>query len=160
MDNKKTIWRNELPSTENTFFADTAFFRDNGKEAKLPSPKAVRQRAEQLALKTRSIKPHCVPFASQRLFVKYGRNVKLSQGLVLWAIRHYLRGRVPVPEVYGWCRDSGEVFVYMELIEGPTLENIKDTLQRKDLLHIAGQLREVVLAFRSLRQAPGEHFLG
>lgn len=161
LDNGNIIWRHKLPSTKNTIFTDSAFFRDNGKNAKLPSPQAVRERAVQLDTgESRRIKPHCVPFASQRLIVKYGQHVKIAQGLVLWAIRHQLRGRVPVPEVYGWCQDKGEVFIYVEYIEGPTLEDVMDNLHRRDLLHITGQLREIVLALRSLRQAPGEHCLG
>lgn len=32
-----------------------------------------------------------------------------------------LRGRVPVPEVYGWEEDENQGFIYMELIPGDTL---------------------------------------
>ena len=67
---------------------------------------------------------------------------------------------MPVPEVYGWCRDGDENFIYMEYIDGPTLESVMDKMQREDLLHIAAQLREIVLAFRSLRQAPGQQCIG
>ena len=30
---------------------------------------------------------------------------------------------MPVPEVYGWCRDHGETFSHMQLVDGITLED-------------------------------------
>jgi len=30
---------------------------------------------------------------------------------------------MPVPEVYGWCRDQGETFSHMQLVDGITLED-------------------------------------
>ena len=70
------IWRNELPPTEDTVFVNSAFFRHNGRDAKLPSPQEVREKA--ISLRSKSPKPHCVPFTSQRLLIKYRRNIKLS----------------------------------------------------------------------------------
>ena len=94
--------------------------------------------------------------------MKYGRHVTIAQGIALWAIRSFLSTRVPVPmpEVYGWCRDGDEFFVYKGHIKGPTLEDVIGDLSEKDLRHVASQLRANVLAFRSLRRAPGECFLG
>lgn len=40
----------------------------------------------------------------------------------MWTIRHLLPN-VPVPEVYGWCRDQGETFSHMQLVDGITLED-------------------------------------
>lgn len=40
----------------------------------------------------------------------------------MWTIRHLLPN-VPVPEVYGWCQDQGETFIYMQLVDGITLED-------------------------------------
>ena len=154
------VWRDRLPTAKNTFFPNSGFFRNNGRQASLPSPEKVRQKARELGSRSVRRKPHSVPFISQGLFVKYGRRVTIAQGIVLWLIRSYLGARVPVPEIYGWCRDDDEAFIYMEYIKGPTLEDVMSDLSQKVLLDVASQLSAIVLAFRSLRQAPNDRFLG
>ncbi|KAH6995632.1 kinase-like domain-containing protein [Ilyonectria sp. MPI-CAGE-AT-0026] len=47
-------------------------------------------------------------------------------------VRERLFHKVPVPEVYGWCRHDGQVFIYMELVQGVTLEQSWDTLEEED----------------------------
>ena len=54
----------------------------------------------------------------------------------MWAIRRLLPNQPPVPEVYGQVQDSDEVFIYMELIKGKTLEDRWESLlkdERKDV---------------------------
>jgi hypothetical protein len=105
-----------LPSAEETYFKDTAFFAQ-GNES-LPSPADVRQAA---GPKTNMNRPVPVAFPSLNLVVKYGATITVTEGQCLWAIRHLLP-TVPVPEVYGWCREQGDTFIYMQLVEGTTLE--------------------------------------
>ncbi|KAJ6037426.1 uncharacterized protein N7446_010057 [Penicillium canescens] len=37
-------------------------------------------------------------------------------------IREQLQGQVSTPEIFGWTEDEGQVFIYMSLIEGETLQ--------------------------------------
>lgn len=154
------ISRAQLPNDGNVIFTDTSFFRDNGKHATLPSPATVREEAARPKTGIWAQRPFSVPFLSQNLVVKYGLRASISEAQCLWAIRHYLGHRVPVPEIYGWCQDGGEVFIYMQLVHGPRLNEAMENMERADLLHIMRQLRQIVLALRSLRQEPGESFLG
>ena len=78
----------------------------------------------------------------------------------MWAIRHTLGQQVPVPEVYGWCRDGKEVFIYMQLIEGQTLEDAWNTLSKTDRASIHRELHQIVQSLRSLRQPSGDSFVG
>ncbi|OAL72012.1 hypothetical protein A7D00_4044 [Trichophyton violaceum] len=100
-----TISSRALPSAESATFLESSFFSRNGAQAALPSP-ANPVRYEHLGL-----------------IVKYGRapEVTVAEGQLLWAVRRTLP-MVPVPEVYGWAHDKGQVFIYMELIKGVTLE--------------------------------------
>ena len=95
-----------------------------------------------------------------KLLVKYGSSLSIAEGQCLRAIRTTLGQPVPVPEVYGWCRDGNEVFIYMELVEGQTLEDVGDTLTRTDYAFIHRQLRHIVTSLRSLRPASGDSFIG
>ena len=78
----------------------------------------------------------------------------------MWAICQKLKNRVPVPEVYGWCRDGEEVFIYMQLVEGPTLDEVMHKLPRTQLLHVMDQLRIILHELRSIGQGRGNEFLG
>lgn len=65
---------------------------------------------------------------SLNLVVKYGEDITASEAHCLRALRRLLSNDVPVPEVYGCCEDGGEVFIYMELITGVTLESQWESL--------------------------------
>ncbi|KAI9654067.1 MAG: hypothetical protein M1829_001099 [Trizodia sp. TS-e1964] len=106
-----------LPSGPSVAFENSAFFSRNA-GCSLPSPANVR--AHQL--------PGCfgpVCFEALNLLVKYGEEVTIAEGQCLGTLRRLLPGNVPVPEVYGWCHDAGQVFNYMELVQGVTLETRK-----------------------------------
>lgn len=150
----------QLPSAENVVFSNTSFFQHNGTNATLPKPAAVRKAATLPKTGVWAKKPCCVPFISQGLVVKYGPGIEIAEAQCMWAIRRSLGHHVPVPEVYGWCRDEGEVFIYMQYIQGATLNEAMDKLDQSELLQVMDQLRQIVIALRSLRQPPGESFLG
>jgi hypothetical protein len=151
-----------LPKSENIIFRKSSFFKDHGANAELPTPATVRKEAA----KPKNLpgrwghKRWAVPFFSMKLVVKYGPSVSIAEGQCLWAIRKSIGQQVPVPEVYGWRRDGNDVFIYMQLIEGPTLEDAWDTLAENDQAQIHQQLRHIVTSLRSLRQASHESFLG
>jgi hypothetical protein len=51
-------------------------------------------------------------------------------------------------------------FIYMELVEGRTLEDVGDTLTQTDHALIHRQLHHIVTSLRSLRQASSNSFIG
>jgi hypothetical protein len=152
-----------LPRAESATFHDSSFFSRNGPGARLPLPADVRRKSParqpsiQLCIST--FKP--VRYEELGLVVKYGRapDVTVAEGQCLWALRRVLPN-VPVPEVYGWIHDGGQVFIYMELVQGATLEERWDSLDRADRTGICQQLRALLSELRKLRHAPGEFFLG
>lgn len=151
-----------LPSSNDFIFQDSSFFVNYGAHAKLPIPEIVRKEAR----KQKNLpgqwahKPWAVPFFSIKLLVKYGPSFSIAEGQCLRAIRTTLGEQVPVPEVYGWCQDSGEVFIYMQLVEGQALGNIWDTLIQTDRVQLTRQLRDIIKSLRLLRQASTTMFIG
>jgi Phosphotransferase enzyme family len=148
-----------LPSNESVIFNDSSFFKHH---AALPSPAEVRQVANSNSLFS-SHEPNgavLVPFPTLGLMVKYSRYTTIAEGQCLWAIRRILQTAVPVPEVFGWCRDGESTFIYMELIEGITLEKRWDTLSASERVEICEQLSHMVSAMRRLEQSPDEKFVG
>lgn len=142
-----------LPSTDDTYFKDTAFFIQN---KTLPSPEEVR-----LALKPPSNlrQSVTVQFPAMKLIVKFGVSITPAEGQCLWAIRHLLPS-VPVPEVYGWCRNGSETFIYMQLIEGITLADAWPDLDTEDRFNVCQQLQVVLQDLRQLKQPPHSQFIG
>lgn len=66
------------------------------------------------------------------LLVKHGAKISVAEAKCLKIVRERLFHKIPVPEVYGWCRHDGQVFIYMELVQGVTLEQSWDTLVEED----------------------------
>ncbi|CZR69067.1 uncharacterized protein PAC_18968 [Phialocephala subalpina] len=143
-----------LPSSEDTYFKDTAFFACGN--ISLPTPADVRRAAGPT---TTLYKPAPVVFASLNLIVKYGPTITVTEGQCLWAIRHLLPS-VPVPEVYGWCREQGETFIYMQLVEGITLEQAWPNFDIEDKYEICKQLQRILENLRQLKQDPSSPFVG
>lgn len=75
------------------------------------------------------------------LVVKLGGPVRREEAITLHAIRKCFP-RMPVPEVYAWWVDEGEVFIYMEHAQ---------VIQR---------LRSIIDGLRLLKQAEKEEFVG
>src|SRR5882762_5365310 len=149
----------KVPVGESIVFKDTRFFTWHNA---LSSPSAVR-----LAANPRNLshlqdpnKASIVHFPSLQLTVKYSRYTTIAEGQCLWAIRQVLHDVVPVPEVYGWCLDGKSMFIYMQLVEGSTLEERWETLSTDERVDICGQLSHMVKAMRSLEQCPMDQFVG
>lgn len=83
--------------------------------------------------------------------------VTVAEGQCLWALRHALPN-FPVSEIYGWTHDDGEVFIFMELVQGVTLEDRWVALDRTERTGICTQLRSLLAVLRSLRHAPDDGF--
>jgi hypothetical protein len=130
---------------------------NSGRPAHLfPSPAEVR--ANPLLRKTHG---SCTTkFDSLNIVVKYGSRVSGSEAYCLRALRQLLPDEVPVPDVYGWCEDGGEAFIYMELIRGVTLERQWGSLSDQAKKEVCKQLRTAVDGLRKLHQDPSDRFLG
>jgi len=133
---------------------DSSFFVRE--DPQLPTPTEVRQAA---GTNYRGGRPPPVIFQSLNLLVKYGSAITIAEGQCLWAIRR-LAPAVPVPEVYGWRRDKCETFIYMQMVEGITLEECWPDLTVENRLGICKQLHYIVDSLRQLRQDPTDQFIG
>lgn len=150
-----------LPYDNEINFYDSSFFQKYDLTS-LPSPNAVREvasRSKDPRAKRRT-RPPPVYFPSLRLCVKYGTEITVAEGQCLLFIRSKLSHSVPVPEVYRWCKDDGQVFIYMELIDGITLEKSWESLNEEDRLAVCEQLRCVVDAWRGIGCDSDPTFIG
>ncbi|KJF60383.1 phosphotransferase enzyme family protein [Coccidioides immitis RS] len=108
-----------LRNCPNEDFQQSSFFKTR---PQLPSPEDVRAqaRAQYLAGSgpdKRKVfgdagpqwNPPPASFASMGLFVKSGANIMIAEGQSLYAVCHFLKGSVPVPELYGWRTDGGNI---------------------------------------------------
>lgn len=125
----------------------------------LPTPNEVRAQAA-LQQPAQNWPPDPVIFSDLNLLVKYGGLASEHEYHCLQMIRTHFGDEVPVPEVYGCYRDGDEVFIYMELIHGRTLEQRWDQLSENDRMDLCSQLRSMVAALREVKQASGEEFIG
>lgn len=150
----------DLPKHEIITFEDSSFFVRHGKDSPSPSPAEVRDRARADGFKYPHWRLPPVRFKDLGLLVKAGSYITIAEGQCLWAIRRFLGDQLPVPEVYGWCRDGNEVFIYMELIEGATLNERWGELTSTERTSVCGQLRSMLSSSSRLRQDPEDVFIG
>ena len=144
--------QSELPSATNLTFSESAFIAKNcGKT--LPSPDEVRKQAVANGLDvSQTFRPDPVKFPDLGLLVKWGTDVTIAEGQCLWFMRNYMRDKVPVPEIYGWRCDEETTFLYMELVDGDTLEARWPTLAEADRTRVCTQLRDIVQRLRQLKR--------
>lgn len=145
-----------LPSGSSVVFTESTFFTHNGPNSSLPSPAEVRANKPSGPLGVSII----VRFDALNLLVKYGKEETIAEGQCLWALHRLLSQQVPVPEVYGWCQEGPDIFIYMELIKGATLEHRWDTLVEEERVSVCQQLQAMIAALRTLEQDPEDQFLG
>lgn len=159
-----------IPTDANFDVQHSSFFQ---RQSQLPSPQTVRSqaRAQHLAgiswdkrmtfsLAGPNENPPPASFESMGLFVKWGSGVKIAEGQSLYAVRHCLKGVVPVPEIYGWRTDGDEIFLYMEAVSGRTLEQAWDKIGINDRLSVCRELRKIFNNLRRLKQDPLDTFIG
>jgi predicted Ser/Thr protein kinase len=71
-----------------------------------------------------------------------------------------LQGDVPVPEVYGWSENGCQVFIYMALIEGDTLEQRWAGMKEDERLSVCAELRRMSKKWRVLQHDQVELCIG
>lgn len=107
-----------IPDASNFDAKDSSFFN---KWSELPPPKHVREKAKAqwvsgtsldkrkaLSYGARHMRPPPAVFEDMGLVVKWGIEVGISEAQSVYAVHRFLKGRVPVPEVYGWRTDGDE----------------------------------------------------
>ena len=147
-----------LPSSESIIFESSSFFVNH---ATLPTPDEVRRAACDPPVRVDPWTWCVVRFPSLRLIVKYGRQITMAEGQCLWAVRTLLGNTVPVPELYGWCRDGESTFLYMEFIQAPTLKERWSTLSASEREEIGTQFGQIIDNIGQLELEPSvSEFVG
>lgn len=126
---EEEIWREAFPF-DDVVFRESSFFQKPNAPLSLPTPTEVKEVASHSENPSAKLvtRPPPVTFPNLGLLVKYETEITLAGGQCLLFIRNTLSEAVPVPEVYGWCEDGDKVFIYMELVDGMTLEKSWDTM--------------------------------
>jgi hypothetical protein len=132
-------------------FTESSFFKLSGGKRHLPTPAEVR---------VSLIQKNVVRFENLNLLVKFGDNVKVAEAQSQWALRRAIGDKVPIPEVYGWRVDQGQVFIYMQLIPGPTLKQGWHSLNDSDKEAVCHQLRQIIDSLRQVKQDAPNPFIG
>lgn len=128
----------------------------------LPTPAEVRAINEESGniRGTRFNRPPPVKFPSLGLIVKYGADTTVTEAETQNMVYKQLNGKVPVPEVFGWTKDGGQVFIYMALIGGETLEQRWGALNDEERVAVCKELNGMVKAWRSLEQPDQVLYIG
>lgn len=160
----------EIPNSPNFDVKDSSFFT---KWSHLPSPEEVRAQAKAQHLarinpderKAYSmdglhVRPPSVLFEHMGLLVKWGTDARLSEAQCLYAIGRFIGDSVPVPEVYGWRTDGDEWFIYMEHVQGQTLEQVWDTMDPDERSAVCCELQASLEKLRQVEQDPLDSFIG
>ncbi|KAJ5698120.1 hypothetical protein N7462_000125 [Penicillium macrosclerotiorum] len=131
-------------------FYESSFFQEPNKC--LPTPEQVKALSKDIGT---TPQPQPVKFKNSGVFVKFGPYVTIAEAQCLWMIKKAFSNQIPVPEIFGWRVDEQKnVFLYMELIQGRTLLESWDTLDKLDKSSLVDQLRQIVQDLRSLEQNP------
>lgn len=158
-----SIVGNNLVVDERRIPAGAAVYFDNWTDSMLPSPAEVREAAKGPNLLKGTLGwgvKRVVQFPERRLIVKYGLmgTMPVSEGQTLWLLSYVTTMRVP--KIHGWCEDGEERFIYMEQIEGVTVQDRWPLLSAPEKLAVVQQLNTMITSMRCLRQAPGNQYIG
>lgn len=138
-------------------FHDSTWFKTHGLTRLFPTPDQVRAQCPA----PEPFRPRPVArFEELDLVVKFGDRVTTSEAVCLRAVKQQFANQVPVPEVYGWIVDGQEVFLYMQLIRGPTLLERWGTMSYQDKQLVCSHLRLILQFLRSTKQDPSTRFIG
>lgn len=151
----------ELPdfSQQEVDFTDTSFFSSNP-DRHLPTTDEVRALSKDVGT---CGEPAPIRFEDLNLIVKFGpsRHVTTTEAVNLWMIKKVFGDGIPVPELFGWRIDNeGYVFIYMELISGPTLQECWSQLSTNEKNAAIDQLSRITGNLRNLKQDPSDQFVG
>ncbi|AEO56597.1 hypothetical protein MYCTH_2301694 [Thermothelomyces thermophilus ATCC 42464] len=142
-------------------FRETQFTKTHPKQP-LPSPASIRERNRKTGHPdaTDPNGPPPVKIPELGLLVKYGRFVTRAELEAQRYVFKHLQGRVPVPEVFGWAQDDGQGFIYMALVDAPTLAARWSSLNEGEKRALCKELKGMVKAWRGLKQDPRDIYIG
>ncbi|RDB23608.1 hypothetical protein Hypma_009135 [Hypsizygus marmoreus] len=145
-----------IPTGSAVFFDNWTF------SAALPSPSEVREAPDVLKEPVSSSGQRVVCFPALNLVVKYGSTLRtpVSEGQTLWLLSFMTTSTMRVPKVYGWCEDAGQRFIYMERLEGVTVDERWPSLSPAQKLAVVEQLNLMISSMRRLVQATGNTYIG
>jgi hypothetical protein len=137
-------------------FLDSSFFKEPSKS--LPTPAQVRALSTDIHANPQ---PQPVIFEECEVFVKFGPYVTVAEAQCLWMIKRTFGDEIPVPEIFGWRVDEENyVFLYMELIQGQTLQVGWNELDSQDKSSLCDELCKIVNRLRRLEQDPSDQYIG
>ena len=125
-------------SKDEVDFTESSFFKIANR--KLPSPQSLNAPREGI-----------ITVSDMQLVVKFGPRVTVDEAVTMWAVRKFLGHQVPVPELFGWRIYRDTVFIYMELIPGPNLQECWSDMNVCDKGAICSQLQEILRSIRHLK---------
>ncbi|KAF2801404.1 uncharacterized protein BDZ99DRAFT_528512 [Mytilinidion resinicola] len=149
----------DLPDASQTHitFQDSTWAKTHGLTRSLPSPGEVRALFPGLGLHSFQ---KVAKFEELDLVVKFGDRVHVSEAICLRTVKRLFSSQVPVPEVYGWRVEGHHVYLYMQLIRGPTLLERWPTMDYQDKQSVCSHLHFILQALRSIKQDPSREFIG
>lgn len=144
---------NDAAPDHDKIFLKSSFFKEK-RAPRLPIPAEVRAISKKSGnIRSASFnRPPPVMIPSLGLVVKYGADATVAEAQTQIMICKHLKGRVPVPEVFGWTEHGGQVFIYMSLIEGETLQERWGNMNENERQVVCEELKCMVKAWRLLEQ--------
>lgn len=160
---KTEVSVDDIPHEDIVVLESSSFFQKNPKGTKFPTTQEIRSAHEESMHGKHALNPqapHVVRYPSLGLCVKYSQRVRLNEARALCLVNRYLGRSFSTPEIYGWCKDGEDTFLYMELLEGEPLDEVWESLLEADRQEVCKELREAVSMLGTLRQAKGQIFIG
>ncbi|KAH8647525.1 kinase-like domain-containing protein [Ilyonectria robusta] len=105
-------------------------------------------------------RPTPVAIPSLGLLVKYGGDVTITEAQTQRAVRDLLQGQVPIPEVFGWTKDADQIFIYMSLMDGETLQDRWSAMSEVERQAVCQELKHMAKAWRALKQDKYDRYVG
>lgn len=75
-------------------------------------------------------------------------------------LHEQLKDQVPIPRVFARAKDGGQVFIYMSLIEGATLQERWSDINEDERQSVCEELKHMVKVWRALEQDSHGHYIG
>ncbi|KAB8257153.1 phosphotransferase enzyme family protein [Aspergillus pseudonomiae] len=136
-------------------------FCDDKPQTTLPTPSEIREISKKTGIGHISFyRPPPVKIPSLGLFVKYGADVTVVEAQTQMMLHEHLKDQAPIPKVFGGAEDGGQVFIYMSLVEGETLQERWGGMNEPERLSVCEELKHMVKTWRTLEQDSHSRYIG
>ena len=127
-------------------FIESSFFQSGDSSRSLPTPAALLKEYSQR--NTRVIK---MEHLNMVVKINHESKLRLEELQAICAVRQaFPSGEIPVPEIFGWRKYCGQVFIYMSLVEGESLHDAWSSLTPGDKTSLQIQLRAIIESVKRL----------